>query len=122
MNPIFLETIMSETKGIMYLVQLQGGGDEIITLVKPCVWEWILSDYQGGSGYETVPEEVVAEFKAHDKASWIKDGQIHVTSGSFDNDRAIAAPGINFDTMKEAHKYAKDNNLEIEDYYEGYLY
>jgi hypothetical protein len=116
---------MSETNkdNMMYLVQLQGGGDEMITLVKPCVWEWIVSDYQGTEGgYEAVPEEVVAEFKAHDKMSWLKDGAIHVGSRSFDNDRAIAAPGLDFETMKEAQKYAKTNNIEIEDYYEGYLY
>ena len=105
----------------VYLIGLSGQGDLMLTLVNKAVWDWVNSDYDASkiSYYEPLSAEVIAEFvKQGDK----KITEIMVTRGSFDNDRAIQAPGKYFSSMKELNAYLKKNNLEIEEEYEGCIY
>jgi hypothetical protein len=108
----------------LYLVVLEGGGDIQVSLVNKAVWDWIdlPFDSQEYGYYEAVPPAVLDEAKRHDTESYFKDGTMRVTSGSYDNDRAMFAPGRRFDEVDEAHEYAKANMVDIVDTYEGYIY
>lgn len=107
-------------KKSVYLVNLVGQGDQFITLVTEDVWNWILSPYESTkSGYnETLPEAVKKEMLIHHK----KAEDVFVSRGSYENDRAIQAPGYSFDTIKEAMTYIRDNNLVLEEEFSGCLY
>lgn len=107
----------------MYLLVLQGGGDENIRLVNSTIWNWVISDYQYyENGYEPLSKEVLSEFKKYNKEKRLQNGCILVSSGSFDNDRAILAPGMEFASLTEAFSYAKENDINIVDEYYGNIY
>ena len=110
-----------------YLVVLSGGGDTFIKLVNEAVWEWINGDYSPDGDYassytEKVPEAVLEEARKYDMLEHFEDNELDITSGSYDNDRAMAAPGVEFESLKAAMQYAKQHSLDIEDTYEGYFY
>lgn len=98
-----------------YLIHLAGGGDTTIHIVNEATWDWINLPYQGNNNKnrytETVPSGVMCNHK-----------ELEITSGSYDNDRALAISGQTFWTMKDAYDYIKNNNITIEDEYEGYIY
>jgi hypothetical protein len=48
--------------------------------------------------------------------------KLKVTRASFDNDRARAAPGLEFRDIDDARAYAKTNKVPIVATYEGSLY
>jgi hypothetical protein len=100
----------------MYLIILQGGGDTEIKLVNYAAKAWIESPYPA-RGKETIPKKVREDFEDE-----YEETTIHVTSGSGDNDRAMAVQGYYFDSTKSAHQYAKENSMTIENEYHGYLY
>jgi hypothetical protein len=47
---------------------------------------------------------------------------VRVTSGSGDNDRALACPGDAMSSVTAAFKYAKANHIDIVDEYHGMVY
>lgn len=106
-----------------YLITLSGGGDTEKKLVNQEVWDWIFSSYESkkSSYYEALPVEILNEIKKH---KFFNDGEkeIMVTRGSYENDRALHAPGVSFESTKQVMNYLKENNLEISEEYDGYIY
>ncbi len=115
---------VADTCDKLYLVALDGGGDLQVTLVTQAVWDWIdLPFGSPDSSYcEAVPPAVLEEAKRHGTESYFKDGTMRITVGSYDNDRALFAPGRQFDDVEDAHEYAKENKVDIVDTYEGFIY
>ncbi len=110
------------SKGL-YLIHLSGGRDSSLSLVTEDVWNWIHSGYDSekSSYYEELSEAVKEQMRLHNK--YEPDcSSVMVTIGTYDNDRAINAPGIEFGSMKELFKYVKENDIEIIDEYEGGIY
>jgi hypothetical protein len=107
----------------LYLIVLNGGGDTDIKLVNKDVWDWINSPYT--DDVEKVPDAVVVldpdQFSAENTRE-DEDGYCCVCPSSYDNDRAMGAPGLSFWSMKEAMQYIRKHDIEIIDEYEGYLY
>lgn len=105
----------------MYLINLSGGGDTTKSLVTEDVWNWINSDYNSdkSSYYEDLSEPIKEQMRLHKNDNC---SSIMVTIGSYDNDRAIQAPGIEFRSTKELIKYLKENDIEIVEEYEGCIY
>lgn len=112
------------TKGKQYLLVLSGGGDTVVKLVPQAVWDWVQADYGSAeSSYaEPVPPAVVDLARTHGVEGHFKGGTLHVSRGSAENDRAIAAPGPTFDDVADAVKYAKTHKVSIEETFNGYLY
>jgi hypothetical protein len=108
----------------LYLVVLEGGGDITVALVAESVWQWIDMPFESQESgyYETVPAAVLAEAEKHDRLSWFKDGKLRISVGSFDNDRAISAPGLQFDDVESAEAYAAAHKVKIAGTYEGCIY
>lgn len=115
---------MSEKR---YLVVLSGIKDLDVKIVNQDVWNWIFSPYAGD--IDLVPEAVLAEARLYgndymffeDEDPESGDPYFNV-SNTYENDRAMAAPGPSFWSMKDALKYIRDNDIEIESEYEGCLY
>lgn len=104
----------------MFLISLSGQGDVDLKLVTKEVWDWILTPFNGkSSGYsEVVPKEVQDEMIKHNGSV----DEVFVSIGSYENDRALQAPGISFWGHKELIEYVKNNNIEIVEEFEGYIY
>ena len=104
----------------MFLISLSGQGDTDLKLVTQEVWDWVLTPFNGkGSGYtETVPKAVQEEMMKHNGEVY----EVNVTIGSYENDRALQAPGVSFRTHKELIEYVKKNSVEIVEEFDGYIY
>jgi hypothetical protein len=107
----------------MYLLVLTGGGDTYVRLVTEDVWTWIHQsfDMEQREYHEEVPASVRAEAKRLGSSSF-KDGKQYVTRGSYQNDRALAAPGLEFDDVAQVTKYAAPNKVSIEGTFNGCVY
>lgn len=103
----------------VYLLILIGQGDKDIGLVNEETWNWIFSDFDSGeSGYhEDVPESIL---KAYPNTKSAK--KIYVTSGTYDNDRALQGPKLTFSSVKEAMAFIKKNNCNLVEEFEGCIY
>jgi hypothetical protein len=112
----------------LYLLNLSGPGDTELKLVDKETWDWIFSPWpfigtKTRSGTDPyTPEGVKARMENSD--------DVHITRGSWENDRALQAPAAVFNgqeihwfgSIKGLNKFMKDNDIEIEDEYEGCLY
>ena len=125
-------------KNKMYLVILNGGGDNFIKVVDQETFDWICSDdggfpadYDDDSSWidQIVPtsqlEKMKAEWNALTPMQPV-EFEFRITSGSWDNDRAIGAKPADgydtYDTVKEAKKAIKHNGDKLEDEYQGDMY
>jgi hypothetical protein len=108
----------------MYLVLLQGDGTVLAKLVPVNVWHWIHLPYSGkAAAYdEPVPEVVIKDAQRYGRLDNLRKGKLKVTRSRFDNDRARAAPGLEFRDIDDARAYAKTNKVPIVATYEGSLY
>jgi hypothetical protein len=82
---------------VLHLVILQGGGDTTIKLVTKDQFLWINQPYSVGKA-----------------SSWTErdpsdDHEVNVTCGSGDNDRALQANGLEFESMVAAFAFAKQH-------------
>lgn len=104
-----------------YLIVLTGQGDTFVRLVPPAAKDWIESPYPGAGegGNEAIPDAVK---EGHEDEYDEEDGDVFVSSGSGDNDRAMAIQGIEFDSITEAHKYTKKHKIDIVGDFNGYIY
>jgi hypothetical protein len=103
----------------MILVSLtDADGDAHVKLCNACALEWFNSPYPR-TGEEVIPADVLFGFEeAVDDDSLM----VRVTSGSGDNDRALACPGDAMSSVTAAFKYAKANHIDIVDEYHGMVY
>lgn len=114
----------------VYCIDLEGQGDKEIKLVSKEVFDWINSSNLGrpenceDSGWidQTAPQEV-KDYQAKN------DGKVYITIGSWGNDRALLANplvinGIEaaFWNTKELVDFCKNQDCDIEDSFEGYIY
>lgn len=111
---------MSNSKSAKYLVTLQGGGDFYAALVDQETFNWInRDDTPGRKGRETGWTDSAAP-------DWLKKMEtILVTSGSYQNDRAIYAVmngGVTYNSALEAFTDAKQHQWEIVDEWDGVMY
>lgn len=107
----------------VYLIALEGQGDEHATVVDQVTWDWIHSDYQESeSNTETPPAGV--KFLPFDE----DEGTVMVTPGSWDNDRAIAVLSNisgykeGYFDISEAREAITENGDTLVDEYQGYIY
>ncbi len=108
----------------LHLVTLSGGGDVYHKLVGPKTFEFISSEWSspdGSNSYdEIIPEEVKEEIQC--LSGETSDDSIHITIGSFDNDRAIQLDGKDFDSATQAVKWAVKSGVELGEEYDGCVY
>lgn len=125
------EAVTAETPAVpstpvpAYLLVLSDHKMTTARLVTGAVWNWIHStfDSEQGLGYmERVPADVLTEVEEEGESAYVTDGQLHITCGSYENDRALAAPGHEFDDVAAAMKYAKAHNFEIKETFNGCIY
>ena len=113
----------------MHLVSLSGArGDNEHKLIGPKTFNWLFTGFHSTkSGYdEKVPSDVAEEFSAFNP-NWQKEtenesGEFHITVGTPDNDRALSAIGMSFDSASKACKWAIENQIELGEDYEGGVY
>ena len=122
----------------VYLIHLEGGGDTFLKVVDKETFDWVTSDDLGqpegtskDEGIITVhmwedqliPASQIAKIKEEEGDDY---DPIQITSGSYDNDRALAArPADGYDTyytVREVMQAIKANNGELIDEYSGYIY
>lgn len=112
----------------MYLLILQGGDDVEIKIIGPKAWEYLNSpppklNLNSSGKTEKLSPEILAEAdsiigsKREEPVT-----EIYVTSGSWDNDRALCLEGKCFDSTREAYAWVKKQGQEILDEYHGYIY
>ncbi|WP_434716213.1 hypothetical protein [Paraburkholderia sp. A3RO-2L] len=123
MNTV-VESSKAEVENLQHLLVLSGGGDTDVRLVTQAVWEWIFTGFKSEKSayYEEVPAEVLAEAERHQMLDSFKDGKLYVTCGSYENDRALAAPGIQFRDVANVIAYAKTNEVNLGETFDGYIY
>lgn len=103
----------------LYLVEVSGQGDHWLTLVTKEVLDWICDPKTPG--------------RQGDESSWYdtatppdirKGEQAHVSSGSYQNDRALFAipDGGYFTSTVDLVKWAQENDVSVEDGFDGYIY
>lgn len=110
----------------LHLITLSGGGDTYHKLVGPATFEWLFHDFESTKSgyYEKIPQTVQDEFSAFD-TNWKKEnkeGEIQITIGSYDNDRAMHAIGLDFDSASKACKWAISRGIELGEEYDGCVY
>lgn len=112
----------------VYLLTLQGAGDTEATVVDEETFAWVTSedpgrpDNQSEEFLSSWPDQLVPE-----SALNRMDERPILTSGSWQNDRALCAPAAEgykevFWTVKEATDAIKERGDEIAGSWEGHIY
>ena len=107
------------------MLVLTGQGDTYIKIVNKKTWDWIFSPppvMKKHIGIDTgIPQNQI-EARKKDKLSEV----FTVTSGSYENDRAMGAYSDDgFDTyykIKDALKALEKKNIKIKDEWHGHIY
>lgn len=108
---------------VMHLVSLSGGRTTTNTLVGPKTFDWLLTSFPSTKYQvnEKIPDEVMEEFSVFEP-NWRKNnerGDVEITRKNFENDRALQAIGLNFESASQACKWANENKIELGDDFEG---
>lgn len=103
-----------------YLVTINGVGNATRKLVGPKTWKWILSSPKELNTNEAIPEDALVEMERLSGEK--QEPTVYINFGRWDNDRAIYAGGKEFDNVKEAMKWLKENNSELDDEYHCCIY
>ena len=120
----------------LYLVHLIGIGEQEIKLVTKEVFDWIVNPETPGRKSEDeigwideTPSLILDEIrKDRETINYMTQNNgeklvVDVTSSTYENDRALYAPSVKeFDSISQAMKYVKKNDIEIVDEYEGGIY
>jgi len=121
-----------------YLLILLGGGDVIVSCVDKETWDWIHSDpcrpsdnpviWEDPNVPDTLQTRILKEQNEGLPESSHESG-ISISSGSWQNDRAIMAPPIvlngetlQFGSVSEAFLKVKKLKINLLNSYEGYIY
>jgi hypothetical protein len=108
-----------------YLLVLSDHKMTTARLVTGAVWNWIHSSFDSAQGHgymERVPTDVLAEVEKEGDSGYIKDRELHISCGSYENDRALAAPGHEFDDVMAAMEYARIHNFDVKETFNGCIY
>ena len=115
-----------------YLIILSGQGDTIIKVVNQETWEYIFSPAPKFVLYgakETLPAGVAADDDFDDDdddeptPTPNPNPTISVTSGSYENDRALLVKGEqSFYSLSDYTKWVKKSKAKIADEYHGLIY
>lgn len=108
----------------MGLIQLKDRKSTDFVLVNPRVLDWINQPFAPPPGQrigydEEVPPSIREKYvELHERST------CHVSCGSFDNDRALAAMdmGKSFRSIASLIAYIQASNIEIVGEYEGHVY
>ena len=118
----------------LYLINLSGQGDHELKLVDKITWDWINNPDMGRSENddkgiwndkvcpESVRLELWKEYCEDEDEIAYEDYEVDITSGSYNNDRALIAPSIKvndeeafFDSIKDLNEFMKKHDIEIEE-------
>jgi len=115
----------------LYLVVLREYGGEVTSkFVDKETWDWIHSPPPDFKGMSSAPDMVPDAVKNNSNWGWsnVEAGLFIVTTGSWENDRAIQAPGAEgtkefYDlSQTPAQEYVKKHGIEIVEVYDGVMY
>lgn len=111
----------------VYLIDLEGDGDRIIALVTKEVFDWVMrEDTPGRENNETGWIDTATPQIVKDSYPETSEQDFLITSGSYNNDRAIiAVSGENlhtFDSIKDLTEHIKKYDLTIGDEFQGLIY
>ena len=130
----------------LYMLTLSGQGDTEIKFIEQDSWDWIEALHSNWKAEPppSVIEKKIAEFKrdemdegreqieefektgkitVHKTAYCYDYGIFHTTSGSGANDAALMCPCVYMAfSMKEALDYIKEENVDVQDTFEGAIY
>lgn len=98
-----------------FLIVLFGQGDLDIKLTSPAAQKWIEKDW--GDRTEKIPKAVLKDYPVDPEET-----KVYVTSGSGDNDRALACPGDSFGSFIEVTAYIHAHNIKLTGEFVGCLY
>lgn len=108
----------------VYMVVLQGGGDTQVSYINKETWDWI--NNEAVKAPQVQVEKVFSDTHCTYETTEEVERDLNQWRGSSpDNDRALSARpdhGEMFFDVKSAMKYARDNDLEVTDSFEGYIY
>lgn len=114
----------------VYIIELQGQGDVEIKIVGKETFEWLSSTPQfprdSNSYYdETAPQEQVDALHDEDPE---QETSVYITTGSWENDRALAArtilryAGASYDSMADAIEEIRKKGDRLVDTFSGCIY
>lgn len=103
-----------------YLLNLSGIQESSLKLVSKEVWDWIFSPYPNNSlsNKEMPPANTHPEFIQYNHCV----EEVYISQSSYENDRALQAPGKHFSSFKLLHDYVNKNNITLVSEYEGCIY
>ena len=115
-----------------YMTILTGQGDTDVSIVTKEIFDWINSPFpselNGKTGLDPyAPESVVEQIRKDNEGFGFPDDEhgVSIGSRSYENDRALQMGEQcikRFFDMKSAFDYVRENDVEIVDTYEGYIY
>lgn len=120
----------------IYVLVLSGPKDHEYKVVTKEVWDWILSGDPGrpeGNTEHTWKDQTVSPtllkqirkymgISQADIDSGDEEDGVCLSSGSWENDRALQAPCTMFDSLRELVQWTKKHRHKIIDTYEGCIY
>lgn len=115
-----------------YMIVLVGQGDTFVKFVNKETWDWI-SNLNTNPPQFQIDEYIKNELDAHEvlktplneTREYAISELMAMKSGSTMNDRALFAQpdhGCVFYSLKEAMSFAKDEDIDVLDTFEGYIY
>jgi hypothetical protein len=99
-----------------YLLRLGGQGDQILTVVGPATWEWIHSMppaelLERHAMREKIPPPALEENRELTGGISRHRKTVDITIGSWQNDRALDAPGLTFHDDQALDDWREKNNI-----------
>jgi|HubBroStandDraft_3_1064219.scaffolds.fasta_scaffold192108_2 hypothetical protein len=112
----------------VYIVSLDGGGDLFVKIVNGETYNWITSDDPGRPAEcgDTSWEDQLVPRSQIEKLKQGNNYPLYITSGSWENDRAIHARSADgygdYDTIRDALRAINNKGDELIDEYHGCFY
>jgi len=99
------------------LIVLSNSEDLDIRLVDPVAQEWIERDREFDDGRNFAVEQIPVECREE-----FGDQTCTITSGSYQNDRAMACHGAMFETFTDMLTHVRENDIEVVYEFVGLIY
>lgn len=101
-----------------FLIVLSNHEDVEIILAEPGAEQWINTEPTEVNVKEQIPEALFADAAEGDD----EQKEVYVSSGSWDNDRALACPGRHYSSFLEVTRVIHDADIELTGEYLGAIY